>query len=100
METVITVMAGTITGTVLCHVFKNRADTAGRVHEWQVTIVAIFGDLMAALSAHYAATWDLDTRPAPLRGGRDRRRARGVADHPGRHYPAAHATGSTGQTTT
>ncbi|WP_410640692.1 hypothetical protein [Amycolatopsis sp. lyj-346] len=62
-QTVITVVAalfGTISGTVLGSVLKTRADTAARVHEWQVSIVGIFGDLMSALSSHYAAMWDLE----------------------------------------
>ncbi|WP_279629558.1 hypothetical protein [Amycolatopsis kentuckyensis] len=43
MTTFVAALTGTIIGTVLSSVFKHRADTAGRVHEWQVSIVGIFG---------------------------------------------------------
>lgn len=71
-QTVIPVVAalvGTTSGTVLGAVLKGRADTAGRVHEWQVSVVSIFGDLTAALSSHYAAMWDLEA--ARIRGNRE-----------------------------
>ncbi|MET8847988.1 hypothetical protein [Amycolatopsis sp. NPDC004625] len=59
--TIVSTLIGTISGTVLGGVLKSRADTAGRVHEWQVSVVEIYGTLMAALSSHYAAMWDLET---------------------------------------
>lgn len=68
-QTVITVastLVGTISGTVLGSVLKSRADNAGRVHEWQVSVVGIYGDLLEALSNHYAVMWDLEA--ARLRG--------------------------------
>ncbi len=43
VTTFVAALTGTIIGTVLSSVFKHRADTAGRVHEWQVSIVGIFG---------------------------------------------------------
>jgi hypothetical protein len=64
--TVVAALIGTLGGTVLGAVLKGRADSAGRVHEWQVSIVGIYGDLMAALSSHYAAMWDLEA--ARIRG--------------------------------
>jgi uncharacterized membrane protein YedE/YeeE len=68
-QTVITVLAtlaGTITGTVLTSALKSRSDRVARVHEWQVEVVKIYGDLMTALSDHYAAMWDLEA--ARIRG--------------------------------
>lgn len=49
--TVVSTLAGTISGVVLGSVLKSRADRAHRVHEWQVTVVGIYGDLLAALTA-------------------------------------------------
>jgi hypothetical protein len=72
LQTTVTAAAmlvGTISGTVLGSVLKSRADRATRVHEWQVTVVTIFGDLMAAVERHYVAMWDLEA--ARLRGGQD-----------------------------
>jgi RPA family protein len=67
--TIVSALVGTLSGTVLGSVLKSRADTAGRVHEWQVSVVDIFGTLMAALSSHYAAMWDLEA--ARIRGDQD-----------------------------
>lgn len=58
--TVATALLGTITGTLLGSMLKSKADTAGRVHAWQVSVVEIYGDLMARLSSHYVAMWDLE----------------------------------------
>jgi hypothetical protein len=58
--TVVSTLVGTVTGAVVGSVLKSRADSAGRVHEWQVSVVEIYGNLMAALSNHYAAMWDLE----------------------------------------
>ncbi|CAM4025397.1 hypothetical protein KIPE111705_36980 [Kibdelosporangium persicum] len=58
--TVVSTLVATVTGAVVGSVLKSRADSAGRVHEWQVTVVEIYGDLMTALSNHYAAMWDLE----------------------------------------
>jgi hypothetical protein len=60
MITVVATLMGTVTGTVVGSVLKSRADSAARVHEWQVAVVKIYGDLMTALSNHYAAMWDLE----------------------------------------
>ncbi|MEU3625672.1 hypothetical protein BS329_38855 [Amycolatopsis coloradensis] len=67
--TVAATLAGTVSGTVLGSVLKGKADKAARVHEWQVEVVKIFGDLMHALEAHYVAMWDLEA--ARVRGGQD-----------------------------
>lgn len=62
-QTVITVasaLIGGTLGTLLGGWLKRRADREVRVHEWQVSVVEIYGDLMERLSAHYAAMWDLE----------------------------------------
>jgi hypothetical protein len=67
--TVAATLMGTISGTLLGSVLKSRADRAARVHEWQVSVIGFFGDLVAALSSHYVSMWDLES--ARIRGDRD-----------------------------
>ncbi|MFD9966188.1 hypothetical protein [Amycolatopsis sp. NPDC058986] len=67
--TVISTLTGTVLGSVLGSVLKGRADAAARVHDWQVTVVNVFGDLMNTLERHYVAMWDLEA--ARIRGNQD-----------------------------
>ncbi|MGW7537823.1 hypothetical protein [Amycolatopsis sp. NPDC054798] len=59
-------LAGTVSGIALGGLVKSRHDSVGRVHEWQVAVVEIYGDLMSRLSSHYVAMWDLEA--ARIRG--------------------------------
>jgi hypothetical protein len=58
--TAVFTLVGTVSGTVLGSVLKSRADSTRRVHDWQVAVVEIYGNLMTALSNHRVAMWDLE----------------------------------------
>lgn len=58
--TVVATLAGAFGGTIVGGVIKNRSDRAARVHEWQVTMVEIYRELMTALSDHRAKMWDVE----------------------------------------
>ncbi|GAA2665209.1 MULTISPECIES: hypothetical protein [Actinosynnema] len=69
LSTLITTTAplvGVFGGALLTSTLKTRSDQAGRVHDWQVTVVEVYGDLMRVLGDHYMTMWDLEA--ARLRG--------------------------------
>ncbi|ACU35243.1 hypothetical protein [Actinosynnema mirum] len=67
--TVFSGLVGAFGGAVLAGALKTRADRATRLHEWLVTVVDVYGELIRVLSDHHAAMWDLEA--ARLRDDRD-----------------------------